>query len=140
MVCRLVSEVVPEVAAGKTVEGGQRLEAGASLGLFGPNTVEAGDRPRTRGHRLSSVSSTCGPERISSHAHSLLPRPSILSQGWRLRPKAGPSMGSSFQVTRAATLNSPFPLHARDSRPALSSRVGVFLSPAKRIRQPTPLL
>lgn len=42
MVCQLVSEGVPKVAPGKTVEGGQRP------GLVGPNAAEAGDRPRTQ--------------------------------------------------------------------------------------------
>uniref|UniRef100_A0A8C3WJL6 Uncharacterized protein n=1 Tax=Catagonus wagneri TaxID=51154 RepID=A0A8C3WJL6_9CETA len=36
--------LIPEVATGKRVGGYRRLEQGASLGLFRPNTAEARDR------------------------------------------------------------------------------------------------
>ena len=37
----------------KRLEGGQRLEEGASPGLFGTNNVESRD-PRTTGHTMNS--------------------------------------------------------------------------------------
>lgn len=38
-----MAEGVPKVVTGKGLEGGGRLEEGAFLGLFHPNTVKARD-------------------------------------------------------------------------------------------------
>ena len=39
-----MAEVILNIVTGKRLENGQRLEEGASLGLFSPNPVEARDR------------------------------------------------------------------------------------------------
>ena len=41
-----IAEAVPKVVTEMKLEGGWRLEGGASLGLFCPNTVEARDRSK----------------------------------------------------------------------------------------------
>ena len=57
---RMAEWLIPKVATGKKVggwlEGGWKLEQGASLGLFCPNTVEAKDRS---GGRLSALPQLC---------------------------------------------------------------------------------
>lgn len=52
----------------KSLEGGQRLQRGASLGPFCPNTVEAGDRSTGP---WSKATESCLPMSVSEHSRDI---------------------------------------------------------------------